>query len=29
LFRADSEQYRLATEETMQLLRWLRQFADS
>ncbi|MDX8402726.1 MAG: type III-B CRISPR module-associated protein Cmr5 [Mariprofundaceae bacterium] len=27
--RATSEQYRLATEETMYLLRWLRQFADS
>ncbi len=26
---ATSEQYRLATEETMHLLRWLRQFADS
>jgi len=26
---ATSEQYRLATEETMYLLRWLRQFADS
>ena len=26
---ASSEQYRLATEETMNLLRWLRQFADS
>ncbi len=29
MFRADSEQYRLATGETMHLLRWLRQFADS
>ncbi len=29
MFRAESEQYRLATEETMHLLRWLRQFADS
>ncbi len=29
MFLADSEQYRLATEETMHLLRWLRQFADS
>ena len=29
LFEAESEQYRLATEETMHLLRWLRQFADS
>ncbi len=26
---ATSEQYRLATGETMHLLRWLRQFADS
>ena len=29
LFEAESERYRLATEETMHLLRWLRQFADS
>lgn len=29
LFRAESERYRRATEETMHLLRWLRQFADS
>jgi len=27
--KASSEQYRLATEETMHLLRWLRQFADT
>ncbi len=27
--QASSEQYRLATGETMHLLRWLRQFADS
>ncbi len=27
--KANSEQYRLATDETMHLLRWLRQFADS
>ncbi|RME81389.1 MAG: type III-B CRISPR module-associated protein Cmr5 [Zetaproteobacteria bacterium] len=26
---ATSEQYRLATEEAMHLLRWIRQFADS
>jgi len=29
LFVADSSQYRRATEETMHLLRWLRQFADT
>jgi len=29
LFVADSSHYRRATEETMQLLRWLRQFADT
>jgi len=27
--KASSEQYRQATEETMHLLRWLRQFADT
>jgi len=27
--KATSEQYRLATGETMHLLRWIRQFADS
>jgi len=26
---ASSEQYRQATDETMHLLRWLRQFADT
>ncbi|MDQ6951765.1 MAG: type III-B CRISPR module-associated protein Cmr5 [Mariprofundales bacterium] len=29
MFHSDSATYRCATDETMQLLRWLRQFADS
>jgi len=29
LFVADSSKYRSATEESMDLLRWLRQFADT
>jgi len=29
LFVAKSSEYRQATEETMHLLRWLRQFADT
>jgi len=29
LFEADSSHYRRATEESMHLLRWLRQFADT
>jgi len=29
LFEADSSSYRRATEESMHLLRWLRQFADT
>jgi len=29
LFIADSSHYRRATEESMHLLRWLRQFADT
>jgi len=29
LFKAKSQKFRLATEETMLMLRWLRQFADT
>ncbi|MDQ6962514.1 MAG: type III-B CRISPR module-associated protein Cmr5 [Mariprofundaceae bacterium] len=29
LFETDSHQFRQATEESMHMLRWLRQFADT